>query len=105
MLQLRGISVNREPHDIDIIVRQQIELTNDDTIECSDSEEHVILKINDIIVDFLLEREPYSIEIIDGIPCVDLQSTINAKKRYNTEKHNEDLKLILKTMDAKKLKS
>ena len=104
MLELRGIKVDREPHDIDIIVRQQIELTNDDSIEDSGNEDHVTIKIKGIIVDFLLEKEPYSIEEINGIPCVDLQSLINAKKRYNTKKHKNDLKLILKTIDAQKIK-
>jgi len=64
MLQLRGIKVNREPHDIDIIVSKQIELTSDDSIESSDNEYHFVLNIEGNVVDFLLEREPYKIELI-----------------------------------------
>ena len=108
MLQLRGIKVDRESHDIDIIVRQQIPLDNIKKEDLNVYDDSVVsVYMSGIKVDFLLEKEHYTTESINEIPCIDLQSLINAKKRYNTEKHKNDLELILKTinaMDAQKIK-
>lgn len=93
-LMLRNINLGRTPVDIDIIVNKQVDISEiDDELETYD-DTVVSTKVNGIKVDFLLEEEDYSIETICGIPCINVESLLAAKKRYNSGKHIKDVEII-----------
>lgn len=116
MLALRGIKKQREAHDIDFVIAEECCIANEESEYCPkmpngfvmsydgkrSSPEciHFYNKESDIHVDFIPSCE--SFDLIDGVPCADLETCLIAKGIYATKdmqeesrgKHRSDMEYI-----------
>ena len=101
MLKLRGIDLGREPHDVDILIRDYApciimpEDMNAEEIGRASDNCGIKYKFNDVIIDILSDGEEP--ELVDGIRLGTVDGLMKAKYLYSQQnndsakKHREDL--------------
>lgn len=108
MLKQRGISLDREPSDLDFISPGNIGMNWPSSFEVSEYDPNrnknyacLQFKVNGFKVDILITNTPEEPEIINGLRCASVEGLIKAKQSYlNAEKHKKDLDILLsKTYD------
>lgn len=90
-----GIQLNREPHDIDIILQG----------DSSGEEDRILFKINEIFINVFLQKEFRfkSTRIIGGVKYVDdLDYIVAEKRKMNRDKDLNDIEIINKFLAEKK---
>lgn len=101
MLKLRGIDLGREPHDIDILIRDHapcIIIPSDmkmEEIGRASDDSGIKYRFKDIVIDVLSDGEEP--ELVNGIRCGTLDGLMRAKYLYSrqnneaSQKHHDDL--------------
>lgn len=90
-----GVPLNREPHDIDIILQG----------DNSGEEDRILFKINEVFINVFLQKEFRfnSSRIIGGVRYVDdLDYIVAEKRKMNREKDLSDIEIINNFLAEKK---
>ena len=103
MLKQRGISLGREPSDLDFIAPGKTDMKWPSTFDVSEYDPNrnknyacLQFKVNGFKVDILVTDAPEEPEIINDLRCASVEGLIKAKQSYlNAEKHSKDLDILL----------
>jgi hypothetical protein len=102
MLYVRGLKKRREAHDIDILVKDIAAIFVPDEFSQASPQypDSIKFKCGDLVVDFLLNQDE-EIEIVNGVPCGNVDKLLQQKCKYSKQsseeeakKHKEDLEFI-----------
>lgn len=91
-----GVPLNREPHDIDIILQGD---------SSGEEEDRILFKINEVFINVFLQKEFRfnSSRIIGGVRYVDdLDYIVAEKRKMNREKDLSDIEIINNFLAEKK---